>query len=101
MVTQADNVDRLKDDLHIRDAIIHALYLRLKSERETREAVIDAVRSGAAPEVLDAIASDPIPLIDEAGQDAIVSALVKKFSEGHLAISPIKTIRHKVAGNGC
>jgi len=73
--------DRLQDDLDIRDAIIHVLYLKLVAERETREAIIDAARSGAAPEVLEAIASDPVPVIDEFGQQETVRKLLHQFSK--------------------
>lgn len=60
MKAQLNTVDQLEDDLHVRDQITHALYLKLKSERETREALLDAAQSGAtqsgaAPEVLEAI----------------------------------------------
>lgn len=68
-----------KTDLHVRDRIIHALYLKLKSERETREALLDASQAGAGTEVLEAIASDPIPVIDDVGQDETVRALVDRF----------------------
>jgi hypothetical protein len=72
--------DLFADDLRIRDTIIHALYLKLRAERETREAIIDAAQSGASAEVLEAIASDPIPTIDEFGRDATVHALAERFS---------------------
>lgn len=65
--------------LGIRDQIIYALYLKLKSERETREALLDAYQAGAGPEVLEAIASDPIPVIDDFGQEETVRALVDRF----------------------
>jgi len=71
--------ERSKADLHVRDQIIHALYLKLKSERETREALLDAHQAGAGPEVLEAIASDPVPLIDDLGQEETVRALVDRF----------------------
>ncbi|WP_117192217.1 hypothetical protein [Rhizobium terrae] len=46
----------------VRDRLILALYAQLKAERQTREALEYAIRNGAlAPEVLEAIASDPIP----------------------------------------
>lgn len=38
------------------------LRLRLQAERETREAIIHAARNGASGEVIEAIASDPIPV---------------------------------------
>ena len=46
-----------------RDRLILALYAQLKAERETREALEDAICNGAlSPEVLQAIASDPVPV---------------------------------------
>ena len=74
-----NNNEHFKTDLRIRDQIIHALYLKLKSERETREALLDASQAGAGPEVLEAIASDPIPVIDDLGQEETVRALVDRF----------------------
>jgi hypothetical protein len=71
--------ERSGADLHVRDQIIHALYLKLKSERETREALLDAYQAGAGPEVMEAIASDPVPLIDDLGQEETVRALVDRF----------------------
>ncbi len=79
MTAPANKVARIRNDSHVRDAIIHALYLKLKSERETREAILDAARSGATAEVLEAIASDPVPMIDDFGQEATVHALVDTF----------------------
>lgn len=38
------------------------LRLRLQAEHETREAIIHAARNGASGEVIEAIASDPIPV---------------------------------------
>lgn len=71
--------ERSGADLHVRDQIIHALYLKLKSERETREALLDAYQAGAGPEVMEAIASDPVPLIDDLGQEETVRTLVDRF----------------------
>lgn len=49
-----------------RDRLILALYAQLKAERETREALEDAIRHGAlSKEVLMAIAADPVPVITE------------------------------------
>jgi hypothetical protein len=46
----------------IRDRLILALYAQLKAERQTREALEYVIRNGAlAPEVLEAIAADPVP----------------------------------------
>jgi hypothetical protein len=75
-------------DIRVRDAIIHALYLKLRAELETREAIINAARSGAAPEVLEAMASDPIPTINDFGEQPTVRALVKRLSKGAASRPP-------------
>lgn len=47
----------------VRDRLILALYAQLKAERQTREALEYVIREGAiSPEVLEAIASDPVPV---------------------------------------
>ncbi|CAD7039494.1 hypothetical protein REJC140_00758 [Pseudorhizobium endolithicum] len=47
----------------VKDRLIIALYAQLKAERHTREALEDAIRSGAvSSEVLEAIAGDPVPV---------------------------------------
>jgi hypothetical protein len=47
----------------VRDRLILALYAQLKAERQTREALEYVIRNGGlAPEVLEAIAGDPIPV---------------------------------------
>jgi hypothetical protein len=44
-----------------KDRLIAALFAQLKAERETREALSWAIRSGATSrEVLEALASDPV-----------------------------------------
>jgi hypothetical protein len=46
----------------VRDRLILALYAQLKAERQTREALEYVIHNGAlSPEVLEAIAGDPIP----------------------------------------
>ncbi|CDZ34323.1 Hypothetical protein NGAL_HAMBI1145_23000 [Neorhizobium galegae bv. officinalis] len=51
-----------QDRRDARDRLILALYAQLKAERQTREALEYVIRNGAlAPEVLEAIAGDPIP----------------------------------------
>lgn len=61
----------------VRDRLILALYAQLKAERDTREALEYVIRNGAiSPEVLQAIADDPIPgaaEADIAAVDKIVS----------------------------
>lgn len=45
-----------------RDRLIIALYAQLEAERQTRETLKWAIRHGASkPEVLEAIAGDPVP----------------------------------------
>lgn len=45
-----------------RDRLIIALYAQLEAERQTRETLRWAIRNGALkPEVLEAIAGDPVP----------------------------------------
>jgi hypothetical protein len=48
----------------VRDRLILALYAQLKAERETREAMEWVIQNGGlSPEVLEAMASDPIPVV--------------------------------------
>lgn len=48
----------------VRDRLILALYAQLRAERETREAMEWVGRNGGlSPEVLEAMASDPIPVV--------------------------------------
>lgn len=76
MDIQSTEIERLKSALDIDEALIHALYLRLKSEIETRDAIIDAAANGAGAEVLEAMALDPVPVVDELGRDRTVAALL-------------------------
>ena len=47
-----------------RDRLILALYAQLRAERETREAMEWVIHNGGlSPEVLEAMASDPIPVV--------------------------------------
>jgi hypothetical protein len=56
----------------VRDRLILALYAQLKAERATREALEYVIRNGAiSPEVLEAIAGDPVPAASEADIAAI------------------------------
>ncbi|MFN7010773.1 MAG: hypothetical protein ACK4PN_12150 [Allorhizobium sp.] len=49
-----------------RDRLIIALYAQLEAERQTRETLRWAIRNGALkPEVLEAIAGDPVPATGE------------------------------------
>lgn len=46
-----------------RDRLLTALFAQLRAERETREALAWAIRSGVtSTEVLEALASDPVPV---------------------------------------
>ncbi|MBX9458672.1 MAG: hypothetical protein KL863_22965 [Rhizobium sp.] len=46
-----------------KDRLLAALFAQLKAERETREALAWAIRSGAtSPEVLEALAGDVVPV---------------------------------------
>lgn len=71
---QKSDQSALKGD--VRDRLILALYAQLKAERETREALEYAIRNGAlSSEVLEAIASDPVPVPSEdvAAVETVVS----------------------------
>ncbi|MGV1752011.1 hypothetical protein [Agrobacterium sp. CG674] len=47
-----------------KDRLILALHAQLRAERETREAMEWVMRNGGlSPEVLEAMASDPIPVV--------------------------------------
>lgn len=49
-----------------RDRLILALCALLKAERQTRAAMEAAIRSGSvSPEVLEAMAADPVPAVTE------------------------------------
>lgn len=49
-----------------RDRLIIALYAQLEAERQTRETLRWAIRNGALkPEILEAIAGDPVPATGE------------------------------------
>lgn len=76
-------IDRLKTALDIDEALIYALYLRLRSEIETREAIVDAIANGAGPEALEAIAGDPVPIVDDLGHKRTVAGLVDAFRRAH------------------
>lgn len=54
----------------IRDRLILALYAQLKAERETREAMEWVARHGGlSPDVMEAMASDPVPVFSQ--EDAV------------------------------
>ncbi|MCB5203824.1 hypothetical protein LH464_15230 [Neorhizobium sp. T786] len=60
----------------VRDRLIVALYAQLKAERQTREALEYVIRNGAlSSEVLEAIASDPVPVYSACDVAAIERAM--------------------------
>jgi len=72
MKRQADHSERNLKSLDVRDRLILALYAQLKAERQTREAMEWVIRNGGlSPEVLEAMASDPVPVLTEADVPAI------------------------------
>lgn len=72
MKRQAENPDRSLKSFDVRDRLILALYAQLKAERQTREAMEWVIRNGGlSPEVLEAMASDPVPVLAEADVPAI------------------------------
>ena len=63
MKRQAERSDRSLKSFDVRDRLILALYAQLKAERQTREAMEWVIRNGGlSPEVLEAMASDPVPV---------------------------------------
>ncbi|MES5045802.1 hypothetical protein [Rhizobium nepotum] len=72
MKRQAERSDRDAQPFDVRDRLILALYAQLKAERQTREAMEWVIRNGGlSPEVLEAMASDPVPVLAEADVPAI------------------------------
>ncbi|WP_332303024.1 hypothetical protein [Rhizobium sp. GR12] len=72
MRPQAERSDRDVTSFDVRDRLILALYAQLKAERQTREAMEWVIRNGGlSPEVLEAIVSDPVPVLTEADVPAI------------------------------
>ncbi|KAA3513131.1 hypothetical protein RMS29_011095 [Agrobacterium rosae] len=60
----------------VRDRLILALHAQLRAERETREAMEWVMRNGGlSPEVLEAMASDPIPVVTAEDMQMIDSSL--------------------------
>jgi len=63
-VPQIRKIDRKSKQVDARDRLIIALYAQLKAERETRETLEWVIRNGGlSDEVLEAIASDPVPVV--------------------------------------
>lgn len=72
MKRQAERSDTGMKAFDVRDRLILALYAQLKAERQTREAMEWVIRNGGlSPEVLEAMASDPVPVMAEADVPAI------------------------------
>ena len=63
-MARVSKVDRELAGVDVRDRLIIALYAELKAERETRETLEWVIRNGGlSPEVLEAIAGDPVPVV--------------------------------------
>lgn len=63
-VPQIRKIDRKSKQVDARDRLIIALYAQLKAERQTRETLEWVIRDGGlSDEVLEAIASDPVPVV--------------------------------------
>ncbi|MDW5314866.1 hypothetical protein [Rhizobium sp. PL01] len=64
-----------------RDRLILALYAQLRAERETREALEWAIENGAiSPDVLQAMISDPVPVITSEDVAALERLLARDTS---------------------
>lgn len=57
------------------------LLLELRAARETLEAIVEAARAGADAVVLEAIASDPIPVEALSGSEATTGAHPRQHSQ--------------------
>lgn len=69
-----------------RDRLILALYAQLRAERETREALEWAIENGAvSPEVLQAMVSDPVPVITSEDVAALERLLARDTNTGNIA----------------
>lgn len=66
MAHTAKTTPRQDQQPDIRDRLIVALYAQLKAERETREAMEWIARHGGlSPDVMEAMASDPVPVFSQ------------------------------------
>jgi hypothetical protein len=71
-----------------RDRLIIALYAQLRAERETREAMEWVIRNGGlSPEVLEAMASDPIPVVTADDIKTVENSL-KRLQLNHGSVHP-------------
>jgi hypothetical protein len=69
---------RTRPQFDHRDRLILALYAQLRAERETREALEWAIENDAiSPEVLQAMASDPVPVITSEDTAALERLLAR------------------------
>lgn len=83
MKRQAERSDRDVKPFDVRDWLILALYAQLKAERQTREAMEWVIRNGGlSPEVLEAMASHPVPVLAEADVPAIERILAADRGRG-------------------
>lgn len=72
MKQQSERSHKGLKSFDVRDRLILALYAQLKAERQTREAMEWVIRNGGlSPEVLEAMASDPVPVLAEEDIPAI------------------------------
>lgn len=66
MAHTAKTTPRQDQQPDIRDRLIVALYAQLKAERETREAMEWVARHGGlSPDVMEAMAADPVPVFSQ------------------------------------
>ncbi|KQS84185.1 MULTISPECIES: hypothetical protein [unclassified Rhizobium] len=69
-----------------RDRLILALYAQLRAERETREALEWAIENDAmSPEVLQAMVTDPVPVITSEDVAALERLLARDGSNGKIS----------------
>ncbi|WCJ64368.1 hypothetical protein [Agrobacterium tumefaciens] len=72
MKQQSERSDKGSKNFDVRDRLILALYAQLKAERQTREAMEWVIRNGGlSPEVLEAMVSDPVPVLAQDDVPAI------------------------------
>lgn len=68
-----------------RDRLILALYAQLRAERETREAMEWAIENGAiSPDVLQAMVSDPVPVITSEDVAALERLLARDTNTANI-----------------
>jgi hypothetical protein len=63
-MARVSKIDKELSGADVRDRLIVALYAELRAERETRETLEWVIRNGGlSPDVLEAIAGDPVPVV--------------------------------------